>query len=471
MENIKRTLLITIICLIPFICYAVKMTDFTEDTSPTSDDLIWTTNNPSGTPSDRKVSLGNLLLWMATQDWTTTGTWDFSGDIEISKVNSAGGSADALTLSGTLGIMDGSDIFRGIYLNYTNADHTGSSNNIYGILINDITGDSEADEVALKIGLGWDYGIHTYSPIVIFGNGSTTPGYLYLEDADNSNYVTISAPADVTTTYTLTLPGAAPTIDGALRITGTDGTEAWLASVNGCTVSGTTDGVITCKDQDTFWASLESSVFSGSLTDEQLACFETTDGKNRLKSCGAKTTYTEPAGTLKAICSTGTNTTGACDPTAHPGGFSTIEIGHATDTTLGRTSAGVANIEGVDIALKPHTVQYAATPVIDDPDNFSTKFTGDNLYGGTFIANAAGTIALPNPAVGMNFTIVLEGANTVIIDPLGTGTADAIIMNGLAAAVDENITSSTSGAMCVFQYRSADRWMATCNGFVEATPP
>lgn len=78
MENIKRTLLITIICLIPFICYAVKMTDFTEDTSPTSDDLIWTTNNPSGTPSDRKVSLGNLLLWMATQDNTFTGTNTFS---------------------------------------------------------------------------------------------------------------------------------------------------------------------------------------------------------------------------------------------------------------------------------------------------------------------------------------------------------------------------------------------------------
>lgn len=114
---------------------------------------------------------------------------------------------------------------------------------------------------------------------------------------------------------------------------------------------------------------------------------------------------------------------------------------------------------------------YAQTPVIDDPDNFAANFTGANLYGGTFIANAAGTAALPEPAAGMNFTIVLEGANAVIIDPLGTGTADTIVMNGLAAAADENITSSTSGAMCVFQYRAANSWMATCNGFVEATPP
>jgi hypothetical protein len=111
------------------------------------------------------------------------------------------------------------------------------------------------------------------------------------------------------------------------------------------------------------------------------------------------------------------------------------------------------------------------TPVIDDPDNFAANFTGANLYGGTFIANAAGTAALPDPAVGMNFTYVMEGANANIIDPLGTGTADTITMNGLAAASDENITSSTSGAMCVFQYRAANSWMATCNGFAEATPP
>jgi hypothetical protein len=63
--------------------------------------------------------------------------------------------------------------------------------------------------VALKIGLGWDYGIHTYSPIVIYGNGSTTPGYLYLEDADNSNYVTISAPVDISASYNLYFPSAA----------------------------------------------------------------------------------------------------------------------------------------------------------------------------------------------------------------------------------------------------------------------
>jgi hypothetical protein len=111
----------------------------------------------------------------------------------------------------------------------------------------------------------------------------------------------------------------------------------------------------------------------------------------------------------------------------------------------------------------------APTPVIDDPDNFAANFTAGNLYGGTFICNAAGTAALPNATAGMNFTIVLEGTGATVIEPYATGTDDAIFLNGTELTTGHNITSSTSGAMCVFQYRSADHWMATCNGFVDGT--
>jgi hypothetical protein len=111
----------------------------------------------------------------------------------------------------------------------------------------------------------------------------------------------------------------------------------------------------------------------------------------------------------------------------------------------------------------------AATPVIDDPDNFAANFTGTNLYGGTFISNNAGTAVLPDPAVGMNFTIILKGANANVIEPLATGTDDTIDMNGTDLTTGHNITSSTSGAICVFQYEAANKWMATCNGFVDGT--
>lgn len=105
-------------------------------------------------------------------------------------------------------------------------------------------------------------------------------------------------------------------------------------------------------------------------------------------------------------------------------------------------------------------------PVIGDADDFDDNFTGLNLYGGTYIVSVAGSILLANSAVGVNFTILLEDAVATIIEPLATGTDDTIVLNGTALAQGASIQSSTKGAMCIMQYRAADSWMATCNGFV-----
>lgn len=152
-------------------------------------------------------------------------------------------------------------------------------------------------------------------------------------------------------------------------------------------------------------------------------------------------------------------------------------VGQVEMAIVGKTTRVASDGSNQDVVeMGPVYKDSAQEPVIDDPDNFAANFTGANLYGGTFIANAAGTAVFPEPTCRttddcMNFTYILEGANANIADPLGTGTADTFYMNGLAAAADENITSSTSGAMCVFQYRAANSWIATCNGWKEATPP
>jgi hypothetical protein len=44
-----------------------KISDLTADTSPTSDDLIVTVNDPGGTPANKKVTLANL--WKVIQTW------------------------------------------------------------------------------------------------------------------------------------------------------------------------------------------------------------------------------------------------------------------------------------------------------------------------------------------------------------------------------------------------------------------
>jgi len=41
-----------------------KLIDLVEDTSPTTDDLVYVVNSPGGTPGDKKVTLANLLSGM-----------------------------------------------------------------------------------------------------------------------------------------------------------------------------------------------------------------------------------------------------------------------------------------------------------------------------------------------------------------------------------------------------------------------
>jgi len=288
---VKKILIIFLI-LFPLTVHAMKMTDFTEDTSPTSDDIFWTTNAPGTSPADRKITLGNLLLWMATQDWTNSGTYTFS------KVNEAGGSANALTLSGTLGIMDGADdIFRGIYLNYTNSNHT--AGNVFAINIAGITGDADATESAIYIQEGWDSGILSYSPVHL--KGSSDVGKLFLFDTGEADYIAIVPPADVTTTYTLTLPAAAPATSTYNRIMGCndDGTCDWISATDKCTMSFNSD-TFECINQAALYTLIQSQLFDADgdgtfeggeeISDEQLICGNVNSGLYTLKSCGAKVT-------------------------------------------------------------------------------------------------------------------------------------------------------------------------------------
>jgi len=84
-----KKLLIIICIFFPLVCHAAKVTDFTDESSPASADLLWLTVDVSTEPADRKLTLGNLLLWMATQDWT------FSGAVTLPVITLA----DASTLT------------------------------------------------------------------------------------------------------------------------------------------------------------------------------------------------------------------------------------------------------------------------------------------------------------------------------------------------------------------------------------
>jgi len=107
----------------------------------------------------------------------------------------------------------------------------------------------------------------------------------------------------------------------------------------------------------------------------------------------------------------------------------------------------------------------ALTPVTDDADNFAANFTGENLYGGTFIANGTGTSALPSPVEGMHFCIKTKGAIAVVVEP---DTGDSQELDGVALDANDSATNlSTAGDIICYQYLDATTWDATSNNWTD----
>ncbi len=107
----------------------------------------------------------------------------------------------------------------------------------------------------------------------------------------------------------------------------------------------------------------------------------------------------------------------------------------------------------------------ALTPILDDADDFSTTFTGANLYGGTFLCNGTGDVDLPSPVEGMHFTVVTFGDIEVEALP---DTGDDLILDG--AQLDANHkakNASTAGDIAVFQYYDATGWLVSSNSWTE----
>jgi len=118
-------------------------------------------NNPG-------VTVGGALV----MDWEDT--------------NAAGGSADLVTISSTLGIMDSAeDIFRGLSINFTNVDHTDGT--VIALSIGSITGDPNADEYAFDIEAGYDDTFRTASTMSFLSLGTGT--YIFNDAAGGNRLV------------------------------------------------------------------------------------------------------------------------------------------------------------------------------------------------------------------------------------------------------------------------------------------
>jgi hypothetical protein len=180
-------------------------------------DLYYTGTTYAATITPNASMSGDVTITLPSNTSTLIGSGSntFTGAQILSGVNPADGSLDSLTLGGsavTLGAFNGSDTFRGIYLNYTNANHTGTGNTVALIDIPAITGDTNSNfygiragnftgtpgaagevERFISVGTGFDHGLYSGSPV-------------YVGDGTNGTTIGATGNTSFAGTATLTLP-------------------------------------------------------------------------------------------------------------------------------------------------------------------------------------------------------------------------------------------------------------------------
>jgi hypothetical protein len=233
-------------------------------------------------------------------------------------------------------------------------------------------------------------------------SASSTVKEFRLHDQDNSNYVGFKAPVTVSTNKVWTLPSADGTNGQVLQTDGTGTFSFATPSVSVSTgVSGLGSGVAT------FLATPSSSNLISAITDET--------GTGALVFATSPTLVTPALGTPTSgtlTSCTGLPVSGITASTSTALGVGSIELGHATDTTLARSAGGVMTIEGVEVVTLSRT----------------QTLTNKTLTSPTLTTPALGT-----PASGALTSCTVDGTNTIgyrVLPAVGTKTTSYTLAVG-----------------------------------------
>ncbi len=120
-------------------------------------------NGTFNQPSYSFTSEIGLGMWRPGTEKLAFSVSDLVFDLE--NTNDAGGSANLATISSTLGIMDGSDAFKGLSVELVSVDHTGVGNVIAGITATAYTEDAQTRETWIDLPGGVDVGIASVGAI------------------------------------------------------------------------------------------------------------------------------------------------------------------------------------------------------------------------------------------------------------------------------------------------------------------
>ena len=261
---------------------------------------------------------------------------------------------------------------------------------------------------------------------LVFANTPTlvTP-VLGVASATSINKVALTAPA---TGSTLTIAdGKTLTASNTLTFTGTDSSS--VAFGGGGTVAYTADKL-------NAFAATSSTELAGVISDET--------GTGALVFANTPTLVTPILGTPTSgtlTNCTGLPVSGITSSTSTALGVGSIELGHATDTTIARASAGVVTIEGVNVVTVSSTDTLTnktlTTPVIAEIDS-SADITLDAA--GDIILDADGADVLLKDG-GTTFGAFTQSGGELVIKSGSTPTS-AITMSGADVTIAGNLTVS-----------------------------
>jgi hypothetical protein len=170
---------------------------------------------------------------------------------------------------------------------------------------------------------------------------------------------------------------------------------------------------------------------------------------------------TPSSGTLTSC--TGLPVSGITASTSTALGVGSIELGHASDTTLSRSSAGVLAVEGVVVptvsSTSTLTNKTLTTPVLNSAvvnNNNAVSAAGSTQGTATALTvdyNVITTVAastgvvLPTATAGRRIVIVNKGANTLSIYPATGGAINALSANAaIQVAANGSIELMASSA-------------------------
>ena len=169
---------------------------------------------------------------------------------------------------------------------------------------------------------------------------------------------------------------------------------------------------------------------------------------------------TPSSGTLTSC--TGLPVSGITASTSTALGVGSIELGHATDTTIARSSAGVISVEGVVVptvsSTSTLTNKTLTLPVIDNiKQGYSTTATaaGTTILTSSsnrvqfFTGTTTQVLSLPAPqtmTLGMEFLVVNNSTGSVEVRAANSATVATVLPGTAVSCISINLTAGNGAA-------------------------